>query len=731
MLLLLFALPALLLAHLPLSVAYGQVAPALDLQFTRLLPGASETKNPAIVLSGSQVFIGAPNRRLDAAIWQANVLEAPFELPTSIGSAAGLPDYSPVSLASAADGSVYAAFIDQENATLSLRRYADGTWGPTRLVMPPGAEFRVDLTLGTVGDTLFVFWRSPDAPFSFRSSSDHGLTWTPRQFVHPSQAGFGALAFAADANGQAYVAYATGINDNLQIVVARWNGASFVEHTVIPRAGRNAAGPAIVVQADGRPLLAWREVEGGIFLAEPAAGGWQTRRLVDMVGHGAVALSRDAVGNLAAYWISDYSGSTELYAALKPIGADWINAARVGNDAMFLANLRADGLLHTVTEAFGGSSLSSRYGQFAAAGITVDIQAQPLLADGAQVSAMSSLPLSFIDANTPIADFRWSWGEQPIADAEWFPFSPDANLVPPPAALAATSSCTPLTLHTQVRSPTGLVQQEPSGTSILLDHAVQTRFYLHNSSAGEADASNVPKATLLIDNRSECSRTQELSLRWQPVSSPADQPAALPMPLQLGPLAAGSLQSVDVQLPAVENVYTATIDISDEHGHRLSRNISIDFDASPPTVVQSGTLSLEANPLVTLRPTLHIHDLALRDWFAGRDVEHAEQRIWGMQLRAQRLAPEPSDLLESTLVLPFAPGEVALDSDRQHEQVDLDREIPLERLLGSAALPGDYRIHVQILDDAGNPSAPLARLDLHLTEIVYPPLYLPLLIHER
>jgi hypothetical protein len=718
----LLLLLALLLAQLPLSIAHGQSAPALDLQFTRLLPAANETKNPAIALSGSQVFIGAPNRRLDAAIWQANVLDAPFDLPASIGTAGGQPDYSPVSLAAAADGSVYAAFIDQENATLSLRRYADGVWGPTRLVMPPGAEFRVEMTLAVLDETIFVFWRSPDAPFSFSTSTDQGLTWSPRRFVHPAQTGFGALSFAAGSAGQAYVAYASGIGDYLQIVVARWDGTGFVEHTVMPRAGRNAAGPAIVVQADGNPLLAWREVEGGIFLAELIAGNWQTRQLIDMVGHGALALSSDAAGNIAAYWISDYSGSTELYAALKPHDADWINAARVGNDAMFLANVRADGLLHTVSEAFGGKLLTSRYVQFAAAGIAVDIQAQPLLDDGARVSAKSYLPLSFIDANSQIADFRWSWGDQSIAEAEWFPFSPDAGLTPPAAARTAATVCTLLTLQTQVRSPGGLVQQEPAGTSILLDRAVQTRVNLHNASSGEADASHLPVATLLIDNRVECSRTEELSLHFTPAAPPV-----LPTPLQLGPFAAGSLQAVEVQLPAVENVYTATIAIADEHGHRLSRDVRIDVDISPPTVVQSGTLSLEANPLVTLRPILHIHDLALRDWFADRDTEHAEQRIWGMQLRAQRLAPEPVGLFESVLILPFMPDEVVLDGDRQAEQVNLEREIPLERLLGSAVLPGDYQIQVQILDDAGNPAPPLAWLDLHLAEIVYPPLYLPLL----
>lgn len=723
------ALLALLVSSLAAPIARGQ-GPALDPLLSRRLPDASSTKNPSLALASDALFIGAPNKEQDAAIWQAPVAQAPFDMPTVIGTASGTPDYSPVSVAAADDGSVYAAYIDQENKTFELRRFADGQWGPKRTVQPPSFEFRVDLTVGTAGNTVFVFWRSPDAPFSYVTSNDGGITWTPRRPVIDWGVAYGgALSFAEGEDGSVYVAYTGAIDDGLKILVARWNGHRFVDHTVIQRPGRFCAGQDIVVQANGEPMVSWREVEGGVYIATHGPAGWHTQQLVDAGAIGYTALTRDAAGTIAAYWISDYTGATELYGALKPVDGDWVGPVRAGNDRFFITNMRADGFVHTASEAFTGSTLTTRYVQFAAAGIPADISARPVLDNGAAISARDTLPIAFAEATGPVDEFRWSWGDTPLAEAQWFPFSPDANLAPPSALLqVAVDRCTPATISTQVRSATGAMQQEPAATSILLDRGAQAQASLHNAALGEDDASSVVTTTLRLDGSRECSAISYVAVRLAASGLAASQ-VAMPTPLELGPFEAGSSHAVDVVLPANEDVYTATVTIIDEHGFTATRHDRIDMDMTAPVVMtDTGTISLTANPLATARSTLHISGTHVRDWFMGADTAHAEERIWGLAITAQRLSPEPETTKPGPAwILPFHAVDVWYDAETGDEVIALDRAIPLERLMAPGELvAGNYQITLQVLDDAGNASAPFTTLDMTLDTVTYPPAYLPL-----
>jgi hypothetical protein len=186
---------------------------------------------------------------------------------------------------------------------------------------------------------------------------------------------------------------------------------------------------------------------------------------------------------------------------------------------------------------------------------------------------------------------------------------------------------------------------------------------------------------------------------------------------------------VDVVLPANEDVYTATVTITDEHGHTVTRHDRIDFDITAPQVMtDTGTITLTANPQATARPTLHISGTHVRDWFMGYDTAHAEERSWGLALTAQRLNPVPETTEAGpTLVMPFRAADAWYDAETGNEVIKLDREIWLERMLAPGELvAGDYQISIQVLDDAGNASAPFTTLDITLDTVTYPPAYLPL-----
>ncbi len=726
---------ALLLSGIAGSPARAQGEASLAKHLVRFPPNANDTKYPAIQTDGAQVWLSSPSNRYEAAIWQAGVADAAFGQPMVVGIAGGQPDYSPVSITRTDDGSLYAAFIDQDSKQFLMRRYAAGEWGPARSVIPPTGNFLANLTMGSVGNTVFVFWRSPDDPFAVRATSDGGVSWSPLQYVHPEHVGIGSLSFAAGDDGSAHVAYATAIDDTLQIVFASWNGSNFVNHTVISPPGRHAADPGVVMQANGVPLAAWREVGGSVYMAERLPDqGWVVQQLAAVEGHGPTALTRDAVGNVAAYWLSDYSGAIKLYAAVKPLGGSWIGPFNGDNDGYFLANTRADGLLHTVTEAFGGDTLTLRYVQFAATGLPNPnprrlVTARPVLEHGAAVTTKDSLALEFADASDPIARYRSSWNAATLEQAAWTPFAETMSVAVPPEALAAAQDhCVSLNLAAQVQTKYGQNQATPSADSILLDRGSQTRARLTNPATGEADATNSLTTTLHINTQAECSQVTRLTVSLQ-ASGLRQTTEPMPAPLTLGPFAPGRVHTVPFVLPDIEDTYTATIQITDEHGHTVTRSCVHDLDASGPTIVQTGTLSIEPNPHVSVHPLLHISDTMLRDWFMELDMHHSEERIWGLLIKARRQGDDPTPANSTGWTVPFNAEDVIHDVDEQTEVISGTFEIPLEQLFTSKDLTnGTYVIEVHALDDAGNASPLLAELDFELDEISYPPALLPLVL---
>ncbi len=739
LLLAVFALSTMLLSGLASPSAHSAPAQSeaiLARHLMRLPPNANETKYPSVQLNDDQVWLSAPSNRHDAAIWQAGVADAAFGQPMVVGTAGGQPDYSPVSITRTDDGSIYAAFIDQETHQFLMRRYADGAWGPARPVILPGNTFLAELTMGSAGNTVFVFWRSPDAPFSVRATSDGGINWTPHQYVHPKHVGFGALSFAVGPDGSAHIAYTTGLDDYLQIVVASWNGSSFVNHSVISRGGRNAANPGIVVQANGVPMVAWREIEGGVYIAEHVSNqGWVPQLLAGVVGHGMVALTRDAVGNTAAYWLSDHSGELDLYAAVKPLDGSWIGPFSTGNDGMFLANVRADGLLHTVTEAFSGNSLTIRYVQFAAAGLPnpnprKPVTARPVLEHGAAITTKETLALSFADASDPIASYRSSWHASTLEQAAWSPFTEDLSVtVPADALVAARDYCVNLNLSAQVRTKYSQTQAGSTSDSIMLDRGSQAHARLINPAIGEDDATNSLTTTLSINAYAECSQIAQVTVSLQPGNARDEVAVAMPQPLTLGPFAPGNVHSVPFVLPAAEDSYTVTVQITDEHGHTSSHSDVHDFDVTGPSIVQTGTLTLEANPYVSVHPTLNISGTVLRDWFMDRDQHHAEERIWGLLIAARHQADEPAPAQARSWLVPFSAADVIPDTREQTEVISGTFGIPLEHLFAPGDLTIDtYVVEVYALDDAGNASPLLAEPNIKLDAISYPPALLPLVL---
>lgn len=707
------ALCALLLIGLAPSIggrpaqAQAGAAPVVRFDQQLALPGSVETKLPQVALSAGAAHMAGNTGRLDASYWSRPAEAGSIAAPLRIGPALEQPDYSTASIAAGRDGRLYYAWINQPDRAIFLRvRGLDGAWGPT-LTVQRGSPFPVAVQVGAAADgSIFVLWRDPDRPFTYRRSTDGGARWSAAQPVSTG-AGFNAPSIAAGTGGGVAVAYTQGEGDRLQVYVGLWDGAGFREQRVSALSG-DFADPSVAIRPDGRILVAWRGIAdrgpgSGVYLAEGRAdGAWESRQIVAGLTLGRVSVSLDEGGGAHLTWIGMAAGVSQLWHAYRPLGGAWsapAAAPSVGGaifNAHGAAGRSAAGTLyaHAVSEIFFGSRVSGRAYRFVVGGSPTS--ARPVLEGGATHTRNTTLSLALIDQAGEPREVRYRWGGPPTASDPWHPIAAPLSVAAP--AGAGVSRCEGLTLYTQVRGAGG-VQEQAASVGITIDRAVQVALTPADTSGAPGYTAG-PLVALALDRGDECGA---LAFR-----ADADGPFANLSAAQ---------RALAVTIPDVEGRHEIAVELADSLGNRRWYRPAVVLDRTPPRVGGAPALTISADPEATVLHRLTLSGVRYEDAASGRP--------WAAAVNVSR-AQIPSDTaLIDWQVTPLDPAQISAGADGGLT-IRLDQSIA-RRFTGDQLTPGRYHYMVRLIDPAGNRSAEVIEGVIELEAISYVQVYMPLL----
>lgn len=691
----------------PAAQAQTSAAPGVRFDQQLALPGGSDTKFPQVAVSAGAAHIAGNTGRLDASYWSRPAEAGSIAAPLRLGPALDQPDYSTASIAAGRDGRLAYAWINQPERAIYLRvRGIDGAWGPASTVQR-GSPFPVAAQVGVAADgSIFVLWRDPDRPFTYRRSTDGGARWSAPQPVSTG-AGFNAPSIATGANGGVAVAYTQGEADRLQIYVGLWNGAGFQEQRVSALGG-DFADPSVAITPDGRILAAWRGIAdhgsgSGVYLAERRAdGAWDTRQIVAGLTLGRVNVTLDEGGGAHLTWIGMAAGAAQLWHAYRPLGGAWsapVAAPSAGwpiFNAHSTAGRSATGALyaHAVSEIFVGSRVAGQAYRFAVGGSPVS--ARPVLEGGATHTRNTTLSLTLADLAGDPREVRYRWGSPPTTSDAWHAITAPLSVAAP--ANLGMGRCDALMLYTQVRGAGG-VQEPAARVGITIDRAVQAAV-TPASAYGAPGYTADPLVELDLDRGDECG-----ALAFRTDATAPFQPIG------------ASQRSIAVLLPATEGEHEITIELADGLGNRRWYRPTVVLDRTPPQVGGGPALTISADPVATV-----LHSLTLS---GVRYEDAASERPWAAAVNVSRLQIPADTPLIGWRVIPLDPAQISAGADGGLT-IRLDHSIA--RWFTSDQLtPGRYHYLVRLIDPAGNRSAEAIAGLVELEAISYVRVYLPML----
>jgi len=523
-------------------------------------------------------------------------------------------------------------------------------------------------------------------------------------------------SLVAGPGGALAVAYTGGERNKLQVYVATWNGRTFDPPTRLSSFSSDYADPSVSYTPAGRIFVAWRGIASsgmasGIFFAERQANGsFPVARLIGGAVEGRVSIVADAASNLHVLWMASASGSFQLWYATKPATGAWtppVAAPSAGGTpfngfAAVAADAQGAVFAHAVSEVFLGTTVSLRGYRFAS-GLTLvgGPTARPVLAQDAPISRAASLALTFADVTGAPTEVRYRWDAAPTDADPWLPFAESLS-VPAPAA---TTSCAPHALHTQVRGPSG-VQAQAQRDTITLDTGVQVT--VRSSRANAAPGyTNVPLLEALIEDAGECSGLATAS-SGETVAQPAAL-AALPSLLA-------------ITLPDAEGRHERAISLSDQLGNTSVVRVRVVYDRTPPTASYPVTPTILADPQASIFQTIQLHEARYAD------ANEPEALPWAVAVAVQRQPIDPAAAPRTWAILPLDPALVARSLVGEASTISADVALNLTALLPRAQLtPGAYFYTVALVDRAGNPATTGATGTFTLDTVTYPTISLPLL----
>jgi hypothetical protein len=724
------------------------------------LPDSNQVKFPDVAATSATntVHVSGNANRDDANYWSKPDTGGAFPEPTRLGDAPGQSDFSSTAIAVDPQGNVHYAWINQSEQNINYRfRPATGDWGPTRVIVSGGGQFRVNLDLAVSSDgTIFAAWRAPDTPVLYRLSTDNGASWRDvgDGGAISERAAFGFPSLAAGPNGEIMAAYTQTDGDLLNVYVAEFTGSGWNRQQV-SLAGQTAAGPSATISGTGVRYVAWRAVEGGLFFAERQPdGSWPVSRLVnDPEIFDPVNILADAQNNLHIFWISNINGPNDLYYAFRPAGDNFApQAVQVSSAGRAIFNGRASTNLvgaqsygHVVLEAFSGSGLQTQYYLFAADG-AASISARPVIAGDAPIIGTDEpLEVAFTNISGTPNQVRWRWGAPPN-DTEsdsngWQPFANPLS-VPVPESLRNSETCLPARLYTQVRNTTlGIAEAVSKVDDVTLDNGLQLSISLRNpyvdvpalaeltgtaaleaidlaqfpgAEDGDPNYTRAPVVFVEIDGRGECSGLLDFTLGID--TSNLGTPYAInnnyfanfiPLP-DAGDLAEGAIPLI--------------VRIRDNAGNQEFFPFTIIYDRSAPVVdaESSGTeekAPLEAGPGSdgsALIVNLDFTNIAIEDNL------YPNSGIWGLWIANSRTLADP---LLPNLALNWQTVPVRSTGNTF--------TVPNWSLAGglpaNEITPGTYYVIACFMDGAGNVSNVCFAEEVDVNSVALPRDYLPFL----
>lgn len=425
-------------AHRVLPLTQVAQAQATAPQIVRVaeVPNFDDVKFPDVLGTGSRVYVAGGSGKGDRKA--IHVFSDPpysdFSGVVTMGAAAGASDYSVSVMAMAPDGTIYQLWASADNKYFKIRRKdpnpneSQRTWTDERTIIS-GGGFRVrpDIAVTSSG-RVFVVW-DEDSRYRYRYSDNRGDSWSGTAIVSEDTSA-GRPFLAPDYQGSMWIAYGTSGNRGAGHIKAGQmvaGATSFSIYDLTPektdKISNYYADPTITVLPNNIPVVAWRDVERGIYYAErvPETGNWQRSRLVGGNSYGTVAITSDRDGNMHLGWASDNSGRYEFWYAFKPFNQNWQGPIQITNDSDLQANVSISQTSvdyaygHMVGERFTGRGLKTQYAVLKNTGVGCGIDSVKIDND-AQYSTDTDLQISITPnaACTP-TQMQISLNEPPTA----------------------------------------------------------------------------------------------------------------------------------------------------------------------------------------------------------------------------------------------------------------------------------------------------------------------------
>jgi hypothetical protein len=714
---------AILVAPLAVLPVQAQTTNDLRLITEFVIPGSSLTKFPFVANREGFVYVGGNVGRRAANVWWKPDSALSFTDPFQVGLAEGQPDYSTVAVAAARNGDAYAAWINQPEKRIFIRRRAaDGSWDPLRIAVG-GSAFPVSVALGVASDnnTLVVVWRDPDQPAKFTISPDRGLNWTPVGELGSFKAYSSPLSVGAGPTGQLAVAWTGDAGGSLQIFAAFWNGTAFEIERVSDGAAIYAD-PSITYAPNGTPYVAYRrdgEANGAVFYAErKPEGAWPRSRLAGGAKvEGTVSVNADDQGNLHFNWLARPGGPARAFYAFRDSTGQFLGPIASTN-AGALFNSRASAAVsdavysHMVMEQFSGETSTLRYSLFQAPGVVFG--AQPELVEERSRSAgnAKTVLVNFLNPRrlSTTSQVRWRWGAPPSDTATdsggWQAYSNPLRITVPDSIINNTS-CQPSTLYTQLRDPaTGLFEDRARQTTMMIDRFVEASAVALNpftiagpgagasvsaelaaiagAPAGAPNYTRVPLFYLAIssDENGDCTGLESVGIGRSPTT--IETVYQIDNDRFAGNVALPGLLSIE------NGPVPVTVQVTDGVGNQRNFSYTLIYDEGKPTLSSTspGTVTASPNPRGDILQTLQFTNISVTDdIYPGRGF----WGVWIANSRTQVDNPLNANLSWTPLPAPgtaptFTINDWSLASGLPQNQVS----------------PGQYYVYIRFLDGAGN-----------------------------
>lgn len=674
--------------------------------------GSTGVKFPDIAVGNRTVALSGGVVDRYAATWLKADTAAVFpDTFTELGAVRGMPDYTNTAVDARSDGTLTYAWVEEAiRGPIQVRqRAANGALSGVFTVHSGGQYFFVDIVTAENGTTV-VAWRDT-SNYRFSYSTGGNLSqWSGPISLAP--AGGGRPILASGPNNEIWITFYTPAGD---IRAGAWNGGGFSLETVAAT-GAYEADPVVTILPDGRPVVAWRRVDGGVWFAiRQSGGGWPQQKLTDTATEGEAAVAADEGGNLAFVWTPKTGGVEASYLSA-PDYTVRSGPIRLASGEFFhpfvVSNISDRSSIHVTAENFTGG-LRTSYFLLAADGVGGAMSAQPTIEGGAALSnKSSSVQVTFSDVTGNPDQVRWSWNT-PFTDANtgWQSYNFQSALTVPVPFSVNTQDCLPEILYTQVRSSSSnRTETTPKQDAITLDTVVSASVQAINpyhrsatsalsgsglslpqdivssggASHGDTGYSRIPFFYLDINGGADCAglssyRTGATGASLGATGGISDNRFAAILLLPNG------LSLPDGSVPIV-------VQVTDKLGNTRTENLSIVLDRAKPTLTSGSLAAVPPGGASSLLTSLQLSNLAATD--AGYPSGY-----WGVWIANSRTLI--TDTLTNTS-LNWYPVEIPLDGRTLSPTVT---NWSLASGLTSGQLTaGVYYVYVRVLDGAGNPS---------------------------